>query len=162
MVVAVLTRWVHLFAALAWVGGLFYWAVILRPSLAEIDPGNARRLGQIVSMRFRAIGTACLVLLLVTGLLLLSQILGGVAIQEAFFSTAYRRVLGVKVLLALLAIVIGALVAFVLAPRLVSAIEARNDRGARSLERAISGLTVAGFVLGVAVTACVAVMRVYS
>ncbi|MEK7476991.1 MAG: CopD family protein [Candidatus Coatesbacteria bacterium] len=160
--VAGLTRWVHLFAALVWIGGLFFYALVLRPSLAEIDPGNARRLMQIASMRFRAVGLACLALLLFSGLWLVSQVLGGVAIQDAFFSTPYRRVLGLKVLLSLIAIATGTWAGLVLAPRLVLALEARDELRARSTGRAITILTIAGFVLGVAITACVAVMRVFS
>jgi putative copper export protein len=161
-IVAGLTRWVHLFAAVVWIGGLFFYAVVLRPSLAEIDPGNARRLMQIASMRFRAVATTCLALLLFSGLWLVSQVLGGVAIQDAFFSTPYRRVLGLKVLLSLVAIGIGTWVGFVLAPRLVLALEARDEARIRSTGRAITILTITGFVLGVAITACVAVMRVFS
>jgi putative copper export protein len=162
LVMTGIVRWVHLFAAVVWVGGLFFYALVLRPSLAEIDPGNARRLFQIASMRFRAISTACLILLLFSGLLLISQIMGGIAIQDAFFSTPYRRVLGIKVALALVAIVLGTWTGFFLAPRLVTAIEARDELRARSTGRIITILTIVGFVLGVAITACVAVMRVFS
>ena len=162
LVMTGVVRWVHLFAAVVWVGGLFFYALVLRPSLAEIDPGNARRLFQIASMRFLAISTACLGLLLFSGLLLISQILGGVAIQEAFFSTPYRRVLGLKVMLALVAIALGMWTGFVLAPRLVTAIESRDDLRARATGRIITVLTIIGFVLGVAITGCVAAMRVFS
>jgi len=162
LMVAGLTRWVHLFAAVVWLGGLFFYALVLRPSLAEIDPGNARRLMQIASMRFRAVSTACLALLLFSGLWLISQILGGVAIQDAFFSTPYRRILGLKILLSSIAIAVGMWVGFVLAPRLVVALENRDEAVVRSTGRAITVLTISGFVLGVAITACVAVMRVFS
>ncbi len=157
-----MVRWIHLFAAVVWVGGLFFYAMVLRPSLAEIDPGNARRLSQIVWMRFRAIGIACLLLLLLSGLWLTTQILGGISIQDAFVSTPYRRILGIKVALGLVSVCIGTWAGFVLAPRLVAALEARDEAQARTTGRLITVLTIAGFVLGVAITVCVAVMRVFS
>jgi putative copper export protein len=162
LIVAGLLRWVHLFSAAVWVGGLFFYALVLRPSAAEIDPGQGRRLVQIASMRFRAISNVCLLLLLLSGIWQTSQILGGVAIQDAFFWTPYRRILGVKVALSLIAVVLGTWTGLILAPRLVLALENRDETRSRSTGRMIWILTVSSFVLGVAITGCVAVMRVFS
>ncbi len=162
LIAAGIIRWVHLFSAAVWVGGLFFYAAVLRPSAAEIEAAQGRRLVQIASMRFRAISLGCLLLLLLTGIWQTSQILGGVAIQDAFFWTPYRRLLGVKVALSLVAIALGIWVGLILAPRLVLALENRDETRAKATGTAITVLTIATFGLGVAITACVAMMRVYS
>jgi hypothetical protein len=134
--------------------------MILLPSLHDIDPVQARRLSQIVAMRLRAISIGTMVGLLLTGLFMVSQILQGVSSHAEFFATPYGRALGAKLALALVAILNGLYIGFVLAPRLVTAIEAHDEMGMRITGKTIGMMTGINFVLGILITVCVAILRV--
>lgn len=157
--VEILIRWIHLFSAIAWIGGVFFYLSILMPSLSEIDPGQAKRLSQLVGMRMRAMMLVGMSALLLTGLWMISGILQGVSARDWFMATPYSRALSAKILLALLAIANGAVVGLVLAPRLVDAIEAGDEARSRSLGKRMGILTGIGFLLGVGITICLAVMH---
>jgi putative copper export protein len=63
-----LLRYAHLLAAVAWVGGSLFYALVLRPSLAqaapdEMPPGARAAIGE----RFRAVVQACIVVFVVSG-----------------------------------------------------------------------------------------------
>ncbi|MEK7767871.1 MAG: CopD family protein [bacterium] len=158
--VSVAAHWLHLFAAVAWIGGLFFYLIILLPSFKNLDPVQATRLAQIVAMRFRAVAVGSLGALLLTGLFLFNQILQGVTNRAAFFGSPYGRVLAVKVALAVVAIGAGAGLGFVTAPRLVAAIEAHDEPRLRALGKTMGVLTGATFLLGLAITVCVAWLHV--
>ncbi len=155
----ILIRWIHLFAAIAWIGGVFFYLSVLMPSLAEIDPGQARRLSQLVGMRMRAVMVTGMIALLLTGLWMFSGIMQGVSLRDWFMASPYSRALSIKILLALLAIANGSFVGFVIAPRMVDAIEAGDEPRARTLGKRMGILTGVGFVFGVGITVCLAVMH---
>lgn len=158
--VAWAAHWLHLTSAIIWLGGLFFYLMILLPSLKDIDPAQARRLSQIVAMRLRAISLGTMAGLLLTGLYMVSQILQGVSDHAEFFDTPYGRALGAKLVLAVLAMLNGLYVGFVLAPRLVTAIEAHDEIGMRITGKTIGTMTGINFLLGILITVCVAVLRV--
>ena len=157
-----LVRWVHLFGAIVWLGGLFFYLMILMPSLRDFDPAQGRRLSQLVGLRFRVVSLACMAALLVSGLWLVSQILQGLSLAEWFFSSTYSKALGLKILVALIAMGNGLILGFVLSPKLVDALEAHDEPRALAIGRTMGILTGIGFLLGIVITACVAVLRLYS
>jgi uncharacterized membrane protein len=60
---------VHLFAALLWLGGMFFLGLVGAPVLRQVEPASLRqRLFHELGERFRVIGWVCVALLLVTGL----------------------------------------------------------------------------------------------
>ena len=60
----------HVFAALVWLGGMFFLAVVGAPVLRNVgDPGLRRDLFRALGSQFRAVGWICIVVLLVTGTL---------------------------------------------------------------------------------------------
>ncbi len=153
-------HWVHLFAAVAWIGGLFFYIVVLLPSLKDLDPAAARRFSHIVGMRFRAVSLIALMALLLTGLFLISQIMQGISSHAEFFGSPYGRILGAKILLALLAIGLGLVIGFYLAPGLVAALEAHDEVRIRSIGKSMGILSGVSFLLGILITVCVAFLRV--
>lgn len=61
---------VHVFAALFWLGGMFFLAVIGAPLLRSVEPPALRqRLFRELGMRFRAAGWIAITILLITGVL---------------------------------------------------------------------------------------------
>jgi uncharacterized membrane protein len=59
---------VHVFAALLWLGGMFFLAVVGAPVIRELDSRTLRaRLFQVLGARFRTVGWICIVVLVITG-----------------------------------------------------------------------------------------------
>ena len=62
-------RFVHVLAALTWIGGMVFIALVLVPTLRELDDAPLRsRLVQDAGTRFRRVAWIAIVLLLVSGL----------------------------------------------------------------------------------------------
>ncbi len=59
---------IHVFAALLWLGGMFFLAVVGAPVLRMVEPAALRaQLFASLGRRFRTIGWICIVVLIVTG-----------------------------------------------------------------------------------------------
>lgn len=66
---SLLLRWLHVVAAITWIGGMLFIALVFVPVTRRLsDPGLRGRLLQEAGRRFRAVGWMALGLLLVTGL----------------------------------------------------------------------------------------------
>jgi uncharacterized membrane protein len=66
---ALLIRFVHLVAALTWVGGMVFVAAVLVPVTRRLDdPALRRRLMHEAGVRFRAVGWVAIGVLVATGL----------------------------------------------------------------------------------------------
>lgn len=60
---------IHVLAALLWLGGMFFLAVVGAPVLRELDPPELRaRLFRRLGERFRTVGWIAIAVLIVTGL----------------------------------------------------------------------------------------------
>lgn len=65
--------WLHVLAAIAWIGGMLFIALVLVPVTRRLeDPAMRTRLVQETGRRFRTVGWIALTVLVVTGLLNLS------------------------------------------------------------------------------------------
>jgi uncharacterized membrane protein len=92
----------HVFAALIWLGGMFFLALVGAPALRTVEPPPLRaQLFKVVGERFRTVGWICIIVLLITGLLNLRfrgflswDMLG----SANFWSTLYGKTLAVKLL----------------------------------------------------------------
>ena len=63
-------RFLHVLAAITWIGGMLFVALVLVPVVrAQADPALRARLFHEVGVRFRAVGWAALLVLLATGLI---------------------------------------------------------------------------------------------
>jgi len=101
---------VHVLAALLWLGGMFFLGVVGAPVLRAVEPPALRaelfaRLGK----RFRGVGWAAIVVLVVTGTINLGHrglLSGGVLTDPDFWGTPYGVALGWKI--ATVGVMIGA------------------------------------------------------
>lgn len=67
---ALVVRWLHLVAAITWIGGMLFIALVVVPVTRRIlDPPQRARLVQEIGRRFRTVGWLALGLLVATGLL---------------------------------------------------------------------------------------------
>ena len=65
-----LNVWVHLLAAMVWLGGMLFLGIVGAPVLRAVEPASLRaRLFRELGERFRVVGWACIAVLLGTGAL---------------------------------------------------------------------------------------------
>lgn len=63
-----LSVWLHIIAAMTWVGGMLFLVLVVVPWLRRGDRATAGAFLRETGQRFRAVGWACFALLLATGL----------------------------------------------------------------------------------------------
>lgn len=111
----------HLLAAMLWLGGTFFLAIVGAPVLRRVEPASLRsELFHRVGVRFRAVGWSAIVVLIVTGLLNLG--LRGMLDAEtlgsaSFWEGRYGRTLAWKLAIVASMISLAAVHDFVLGPR---------------------------------------------
>jgi len=101
-------RFLHILAGVAWVGGAFFWIMIVAPRLLARGPPPIRRpvleaLIGALPRYFIGSGSATIVL----GIILLGQIAGWDKLISTFTSGAYGTALGIGLLLALIMLALG-------------------------------------------------------
>lgn len=142
----------HVLAALLWLGGMFFLAAVGAPVLRKVEPPSLRQaLFRDVGAQFRAVGWACIVVLLVTGTLNLwfRGLLDWYVLGSAeFWGQRYGRTLATKLLLVVLMIGIQAVHDFRHGPR-ASLLEPGSEAALR-MRRTASWLARVNAVLGVA------------
>jgi uncharacterized membrane protein len=100
----------HVFAALIWLGGMFFLALVGAPALRTVEPPPLRaQLFKVIGERFRTVGWICISVLLITGLLNLHfrgflswNMLG----SGNFWDAPYGKTLAVKLIAVLAMLVI--------------------------------------------------------
>jgi uncharacterized membrane protein len=111
----------HVLAALLWLGGMFFFAVVGAPVLRRLEPAALRaRVFAELGQAFRTAGWAAIGVLLVTGALnlhLTGVLRGGQAWSPDFWSSSYGGALAWKLVTVAVMIVISAIHDFVLGPR---------------------------------------------
>jgi uncharacterized membrane protein len=96
-VFALAMRWAHALAALLWIGGALFYALVLRPAQQRTQEPQSRPLNQAIAQEFRSWVNLSIGVLVISGAALtLARLASGVA------TPAYLLFLGVKVLLALI------------------------------------------------------------
>ncbi|HEU4437873.1 MAG TPA: DUF4149 domain-containing protein, partial [Methylomirabilota bacterium] len=64
---SLLVRWLHVLAAITWIGGMLFIALVLVPITRRLeDPALRTRLVHEIGLRFRAVGWIALGVLLAT------------------------------------------------------------------------------------------------
>lgn len=84
--------WVHVLAAMIWVGGAAFIAFSLAPALRRLPPGSAPGLLGAVARRFRAIGWGSLAVLVATGAGNLA--FRGIGLSDLLQGAAFRGAAG--------------------------------------------------------------------
>lgn len=129
---------IHLLAAMFWLGGMFFLAVVGAPSLRELEPGLRATLFQRLGERFRTAGWIAIAILVVTGLfnLRFRGVLTWTVLGSAdFWSTAYGHTLAWKLSAVAVMIVVSAVHDFWLGPR-ASRWQAGSPEALRARRRA--------------------------
>ncbi|HUH12502.1 MAG TPA: CopD family protein [Longimicrobiales bacterium] len=95
-----LTVTVHLLAALLWLGGMFFLAVVGAPVLRRIEPPSLRvQLFQALGTRFRTVGWIAIAVLILTGTLNVwfrGFLSWSTLSDPAFWATSWGSALGWK------------------------------------------------------------------
>ncbi|GBD31784.1 hypothetical protein HRbin33_00744 [bacterium HR33] len=141
----------HLLAALFWLGGMFFLAVVAAPILRELPPGQRSELFQKLGVRFRLWGWVAIAVLLLTGaanLHLRGVLNAPVMGSTAFWSSPFGKALLWKLGLVTLMMVLSALHDFVLGPA-ASRVPPETRRAAR-LRKASSWIARINAILGIA------------
>ncbi len=105
---SLLFRWIHVLAAITWIGGSLFVALVLVPVTRRLeDPALRTRLVQEAGRRFRTVGWIALGLLVLTGL-------GNLWLFPSFLSSPRFMA---KFALVVLALALSVVHDFVLGPR---------------------------------------------
>jgi uncharacterized membrane protein len=158
--------WIHILAAMVWIGGAGFIALVLVPALRREDlRAQSPEILRTAAIRFRTVGWISLSVLVVTGLT--NLMLRGIPLPSlsdgAFYATRFGHALGAKLILVALILGIGAVHDFILGPRAAAAI--LKDPCSRDAARARRKASMMGrftLLLGLAVVAiAVALARGY-
>jgi uncharacterized membrane protein len=135
----------HLLAALLWLGGTFFLAVVGAPVLRRVEPPELRaELFRRIGVAFRRVGWVSIAILLVTGVLNLhfrGLLRSSVLASSLFWASRYGQALAWKLGCVAAMVVLSALHDFVVGPAASrypaeSAAALRNRRAAAWLARA--------------------------
>lgn len=111
MVLQTIIDFLHLLAAVTWVGGMIYIELVLTPSLKAIDPPQRGKLLGAVAKRFAFFAWGSIIVLFVTGI--------SEPEFRTFFDLSSRGViLTVKYVLFLVMILIGLFITFAIVPKM--------------------------------------------
>ena len=107
-----LATFVHLVAAITWLGGIIYINLVLLPVLNTLEPSTAGKLMGENAKRFSVIAWTSIGLLIVTGLMQLDA--------DTFFdfSTDFGTFLTLKLITVSIMIIIGLYITLLLAPKI--------------------------------------------
>ncbi len=115
----------HVLAAIFWIGGMLFLTLVIAPFLRTLDdPRKKSEIYQIVGKKFRFWGWIAIAVLVVTGPINLYRlgVTPEVLMDPAFHSTPYGRAVLTKILFVALIVLSSALHDFWLGPK------ARNSR----------------------------------
>jgi putative copper resistance protein D len=111
----------HVLAALLWLGGMFFFALVGAPVLRRLEPAELRaRVFAELGTAFRSVGWGAIAVLLVTGALnlhLTGVLRGGQVWNAAFRASPYGRALAWKLAAVAVMLAVSAMHDFVLGPR---------------------------------------------
>jgi copper resistance protein D len=153
---------IHVLAAIIWLGGMFFIALVAVPILRKIEPPAKRsEILSVTAKRFRVLSWIAISVLLVTGVI--NAINRGVTMDlistGGLLSSHFGKVLIVKVILVLIMVVLSAIHDFILGPQLTNLISSslHNPDSLQSLKirrRYVSWLARTNVMLGILVVAC--------
>ena len=129
----VVSMWMHLLAAITWIGGLLFITMVIVPTLRMPEMrANALVLLRVTGRKFQRIAYASLVTLVATGTTNLFFKAGSWDAVGSLLPTAYGHLLTAKVGLVLVVIALALYHDFVVGPAATRAMEA-DPRGATAM-----------------------------
>lgn len=139
--VYLLSVWVHILAAMVWIGGASFIAMVLVPAVRRPEHAhNAPALMRACALRFRTVGWTSLIVLVVTGCLILG--LRGFTFADCFtgrvFLGPFGRTLAIKLIIVSAILAISGLHDFYLGPNAAKVIleNSASDEAAKARKRA--------------------------
>ncbi len=156
----VIVDWLHLAAAVIWIGGIHYHAVILAPALRRLEPQARNALVQKVQASFSRIVWISIVLLVLAGGMKATWR----GVWPMIFHNAYGTVFGVKMIVVLSMIVVAAVFSFGIGRRFqaLMASSEDDDRFAAevgALQAKMAALVRINLALGFVILFLVAMLR---
>jgi copper resistance protein D len=116
-----ITVTIHVLAALLWLGGMFFLAVVGAPALRAVDPPQLRQqLFNALGTRFRRAGWIAIGVLIVTGVVNLSYrgwLSWSLLSSSSFWSTGTGKALAIKLAAVVTMITMSLVHDFILGPR---------------------------------------------
>ena len=121
--------WLHILAAVVWVGGTLFLVIVLVPAIRRPEFGGiAPALIRSTALRFRWVGWVCFCILLLTGAF--NLLARGIGLDElrdgAFWQGSFGRTLAIKLIFFVAILSISAFHDFFLGPRAAAAWEAHR------------------------------------
>ncbi len=120
-----LILWLHLLAAMTWIGGLVFQLLVVFPTLARVVPTSEQiRLALSLEARFRVLVWPVVGLVLFTGLVNLMNVWYATVVTAGSISPTFVPILSIKVSLVVGMIALQAVQQFLVQPRRVAALHA--------------------------------------
>lgn len=117
MALPTLMLWLHIMAAIAWVGGMIFLTLVVVPVERGIEDRRLRYdLVNKIGIRFKYLGWASILILITTGVY---NVLQKLSSWDELFSTSYGKTLLLKLVIVFLMFSLSVLHDFFLGPRLV-------------------------------------------
>ncbi|UJR85664.1 DUF4149 domain-containing protein [Sandaracinus amylolyticus] len=131
----VVSVWLHILAAITWIGGMFFLVLVVVPWMRQGDRAKGAAFLQQTGTRFRNVGWACFVVLLVTGIFQLAMrgVELGDLVDPTWLASPVGSAIALKIGVFAIVLVISAVHDFVHGPRATRAV--REDPGSREAER---------------------------
>ena len=115
--------WLHLLAAIIWIGGLVFQVLVVFPTLAQAAPtGERTRLALSLEARFRVIMWLAVGMVLFTGLVNLMNVWYATVVTAGSIPPIFVPVLSVKLALVLGMIALQAVQQLLVQPRRIAAL----------------------------------------
>ena len=117
-----LMLWLHILAAIIWIGGLVFQVLVVFPTLARAATAERVRLALSLEARFRVIVWPAVGMLLFTGLVHLMNVWYATVVTAGSFPPTFVLVLSIKLSIVLGMIALQAMQQFLVQPRRVAAL----------------------------------------
>ena len=116
-----LIRWLHVTAAVAWIGGTLIMSMVIVPYFKRsVPPVERIKILTRIGKQFEPVVWGCVLILIFSGLFNVFRAVGG----DAEAIRLFMRTLGIKLILFVILISLTVIHSFILGPRLGQAIEA--------------------------------------
>lgn len=123
-----LIRWIHVIAAVIWIGGNLVLAMVIVPYFRQnLPPVQRIKLLTQIGKRFEPIVWGCVGILFFTGLINIFNAIGFTLSADSAITTSFMRTLFIKLMLFVVLVILTTLHSFVFGPKLAKAIETLDD-----------------------------------
>jgi copper resistance protein D len=140
--------WLHILAAIVWIGGMAFLVLVVVPWLRGQDRANAFALLRDTGTRFSRVGWTCFVILVVTGAFNL-YVRGADFTSREFYTSTLGQAVMLKLAIFLAVLIVSAVHDFIVGPRAVKSASESDRKKASILGRLNALFALALVALGV-------------